>query len=1252
MRFIFLTMDGNHGAGLREATRLLQLECNIELNFKVYNATDLKTDDAWQKLADDIETADFIFGSMLFGEDFVRPLQSLLEATETPVCIITSNPALIRCTQIGGLAFGKKEKDDQPGLIKRWMNKFRPKKGKGESKRQLAMLRNIGKILRFIPGKAKDLHTYIAVHDYWMHASSENIKRMLILLLTRYVPGCDVTVDIQEPIHYPDAAIYHPAADHPFPDLAAYERWLQQTQPQRDFVGTVGLLSLRTVLLSGNTAHLDALIHQLEAQGVKVITAYSAGLDFRPAIDQFFTDKRGRATIDLLLNGAGFSLVGGMAESRPDEAREALEDLDIGYLDLIPLAFQKVETWRDDDVGLLPMQMAMNIAIPELDGAAEPIVFGGPTAGNDQFVPITPQIDYAAKRIARRVRLNQRQNAEKRVAVVLFNFPPNLGNIGTAAYLDVFVSLYRMLCELRDQGYDVDVPADVDDLRQQLVEGNTMQYGTDGNMGARLSLDDYRQNFPDYVDIEPHWGHAPGELLTDGRDMYILGKQFGNVFVGLQPGFGYERDPMRLLMAKDAAPHHGFAAFYTWIEHIFDADAIVHFGTHGAMEFMPGKQAGMSADCWSTRLLGSVPNFYYYSVNNPSEGTIAKRRGLATLVSYIVPPLQQAGLYKGLRLLKQSIDSYHAKPSPQLLDDIRTQAHNIGVGADVKADDDAQYIAAIAHELIQVEHRMIPMGLHILGNTPQDDELVDILALVSAFTRPDYRRTTLNPLPQLIAEHMGHDYEVLRKQVQTDQNAQATWQCIDEIVRHAMRIFIRTHDADVVNDYLADTAHIPPGKLDGLWTYLADLLDRMTTENEVRGLMKALDGGYIAPSPGNDVVRNGAVVPTGRNIHGLDPFHVPTDAAHIAGTQLVDEMLEQLTTTNGTLPETIAMVLWGIDNLKSDCEGVAQVLALIGARAISDELGKITDVELIPLAELGRPRIDAVVTVSGIFRDILHHQMELLDKAFRLAANADEPDEFNFIRKHSRSHAEQLGIDLADASARVFSNAPGNYGANVNHLVESSNWESDDELGEAFMSRKSFTYAKDGQWRDSRDVMEASFATVSAAFQNVDSFEIGISDVDHYYEYLGGTAKSVEKLTGKRPPVLVADAISLNGRLSTLEQMVRLESRSKLLNPKWYEAMMNHGYEGVSEIETRVSNTYGWSATADAVEDWVYADVAETFMLDEAMRERMSNANPHSTAAIAKRLLEANARGYWEADDDMIDQLREIYGNLDRKSVV
>jgi magnesium chelatase subunit H len=1282
VRFVFVTMDGGHNAALREAARLLERDHGIHVHLSLHTAAALHDDLAWQRLEQDAQQADFFFGCMIFGEEYVRPMQQVLAKTDAPICFITSNPALIHCTRLGKFVLAPQDDDKEPGLMQRWMQKMRPKNnGRAEGHRQTAMLTNLMKLMKYVPGKMRDLHTFVAVHEFWLHSSVENLARMMGMFIDRYVPAFQGKIPFQEAIKYPNAAIYHPDAPAPFADGDSYRQWRQQNgRPVQSWQGAVGLLIHRAVILSGNTAHLDALIRRIEAQGIEARTSYSALLDFRPSMNQFFTNKDGLPHVDLLINCMGFPLVGGPAGTRPDEATPALKDLDVGYLDMVPLTFQHIEHWRGSDVGLLPMQTAMNIALPELDGSVEPVIFGGPTAGRDKFLPNEPELTMAAQRIARRVRLRHTADSAKKVAIVLFNFPPNLGNAGTAMYLDVFNSLYRFLVEMRDAGYQVDLPPDADTLRQMVVEGNALQYGTDGNVADHLSLTDYRRLFPYYTEIEPYWGYAPGELLTDGQRFHIMGHHFGNIFVAIQPSFGYERDPMRLLMGKDAAPHHGFAAFYTWLDQVYNADAVVHFGTHGALEFMPGKQNGVSANCWPHRLLGSLPNFYYYCVNNPSEGSIARRRGAASLVSYMVPPLQQAGLYKGLRRLKDSLEAYHKRPDAELLADIRTQAEKLGIFVADENDGGATavptnghnghnghngngyhqpdaanaYIAALGHELIQVEHRMIPLGLHILGKAPTDTELVDILALVAAFNPGKHptQDAKLPTLPALIARGLGWDFAALQQSLKSDVTTQERWERIETIMHEAMALFVAAPRRPQLNTteldaYLQRTARIPNGLLVNLWNWLDNLLDRIIHDQEVEGLLHALSGGYTLPSPGNDVVRNDAIVPTGRNIHALDPYRVPTPAAVTAGTELVRQMLERITREQGSLPETMAMVLWGTDNLKSDGEGVAQCFALLGVRSMEDELGNITQVQLIPLKELGRPRIDVVMTLSGIFRDLFHHQTNLLDQAVRMVAEADEPLEWNFVRKHSLAHAQELGISLSEAATRVYCNAPGSYGANVNHLVESSTWDSDTQISDTFLARKSFAYGPTGEWRGARDMMERSLATVEATFQNIDSFELGISDVDHYYEYLGGVAKSVEKLRGKRPSVMVADAIALDDRLASLEQMVRLESRAKLLNPKWYDAMMAHGYEGVREIELRVSNTYGWSATADAVEGWVYEDVAETFLLDEEMRARMAKANPHATAGIARRLLEANSRGFWDANDALIDQLREIYGNLE-----
>ncbi|WP_274542393.1 magnesium chelatase subunit H [Candidatus Oscillochloris fontis] len=1257
MRFVFLTLDGNHAAALRQAADRVRREHGVTLTVAFHDASSLRDPAGWRRLEQDLSGAAFIFGARLFGEEYVRPLEKLLRAAPCPVLIITSNPALIHCTHIGKFDMRQRDEDEKPGLMQQWIKKLRPQGGAGEARRQLAVLRNLSKVLKIIPGKARDIYAFAASHQYWLNPSPENLYRMLCMLADVYVPGMHGKLPQADPLSYPETALFHPDAPQPFERLADYDKWLRGRKPAAGTrkpalkpgdVGTVGVIALRGVVLSGNTAHLKSLIHALEARGLAVRLAYASGLDQRPAVETFFRADKKHAQVDLLINATGFSLVGGPAESRPVEARETLRQLDVGYVGLVPLTLQRIDDWRADATGLVPVQAALSVAIPELEGAAEPLVFCGPSGSSDGMFPLDAEISQIADRAARRVALRHKPNAQKKLALVIFNYPPNLGNVGTAAYLDVFQSLYELLRALKSDGYTVEVPASADELRRMIVEGNALANGTDSNVAARLPVNDYRKLFPAETEIEPFWGRAPGELLNDGANFYILGRQLGNVFIGVQPSFGYERDPMRLLMAKDASPNHAFAAFYAWLRYVYGADAVVHFGTHGALEFMPGKQVGMGATCWPSRLIGELPNFYYYSVNNPSEAAIAKRRSAATLVSYLVPPLQQAGLYKGLRTLKDTLDRYRSAPDAELLEDVRTQAEKLGMTAAFTPDRPDAYVGTIGHELLQIEERMIPSGLHVLGKSPVPAELVDFLALTASF-RPATRKSPAT-FPALVAASVGYDYAALRERITSDAAAQEQWRQVETICKEAIRQFVlsapgdRHHRADL---YLRETAGVAPGSLNEMWTFLGDLLAKLLAPQEVQGLLHGLRGGFIQPSPSNDVVRDPGVLPTGRNVYSLDPYRVPSTAAMERAGRLVNELLARLVVDQGALPQTVAIVLWGSDNLKSDCEGVGQVLWLYGARPVVDELGNVTDVALIPLEELGRPRVDAVVTVSGIFRDLLGNQMQLIDKAARLAALADEPAEQNFVRAHAVAQAAELQIPVEEAAARVFSNAPGSYGANVNNLVDSGTWDDDTQLGEAFLSRKSFSLGTNGQWRESRAVLEKALGTVDASFQNIDSFEVGLSDIDNYYDNLGGITKSVEILRGSKPKTMVADALGTNNRVSSLDQAVRMETRAKLLNPKWYEAMLSHGYEGAREIEARVNNTYGWSATAGAVDSWVYQSVAETFVLDEAMRERLAALNPTAAVGVVRRLLESSGRGFWDADPETLDRLREIYADLE-----
>jgi magnesium chelatase subunit H len=550
-------------------------------------------------------------------------------------------------------------------------------------------------------------------------------------------------------------------------------------------------------------------------------------------------------------------------------------------------------------------------------------------------------------------------------------------------------------------------------------------------------------------------------------------------------------------------------------------------------------------------------------------------------------------------------------------------------------------------QVVEIERRLIPTGLHVFGRPLADAECADLLRAVASFDRPECGTRALT---DLVAEGLHLDtYErLLADKSENGLNVRAR---VDEIVRESVQIFLSA-EVESACRHLETAARVNAIESGKVFTLLARVREGLRTSEELDGLARALRGEYVEPGPGADVVQNPSTLPTGRNTHAVNPYAVPSHAAYERARATVAMLVERHRAEHGRYPRTMALVLWGLDNIKTQGEGVAQALWLLGVRPLRDSLNRVTEVEPLSLEELGRPRVDVVMTISGIFRDLFGATMLLLDKAVRCVAALDEPDEMNPVRANIAAQMKADGCSFDDAQLRVFSNAPGSYGTNVNFMVMDSQWEDAESLGDLFVTRKCFAYGRDREGRslEGREAPAAlarALARVEATYQNLDSFEIGITDVDHYFEYLGGVSKAVEKHAQARPAIYLSDTLSRDARVRSLEELVRLETRAKTLNPKWYEGMLRHGFRGVAEIESHVTNTFGWSATTDAVDGWVYDEVARTFVLDEEMLERLRRLNPHSARSLVARLLEAEGRGFWDAGAETVASLREIFNSLE-----
>ena len=1180
VRVVIVTLDNHLAAAVERANAALARD---NVSVALYAASDWDRDAAvLDRAKSDVARADIIIATMLFLEDHVRAIHPALlarrEDCDAMVGLMSAGD-IVKLTRLGGYRMDKPAKGPL-ALLKKLRGSAKPGASSGAG--QMRLLRRLPKILRFVPGTAQDVRQYFLTLQYWLAGSDDNVVHMVRGLIDRYASGERAALKGQLPADaprvYPEVGVYHPALPGRIGEDAAR---LPRRKAAR---GTVGVLMLRSYLLGKDAGHYDGMIAALEAQGLDVIPAFASGLDARPAIDRYFVEN-GQRHVDAVVNLTGFSLVGGPAYNDVNAVVTTLAGLDVPYVAAHPIEFQSLEQWGAGRMGLLPLEATMMVAIPELDGAVLPSVFGGRSDGaaagctgcarNCHFSTgavramhsCPERAEALAAKVGGLVDLKRSDRAARKLAIVLFNFPPNAGAMGTAAHLAVFESLHATLERLSAEGYAAHVPASVDDLRDALLKGNAAHFGADANVAARIAADDHVAREPHLAAIEAQWGPAPGRQQSDGQSIHVLGAHFGNVFVGVQPSFGYEGDPMRLLFEGGFTPTHAFSAFYRYLREDFGADAVLHFGTHGALEFMPGKQAGLSGDCWPERLIGALPNFYLYASNNPSEGLVAKRRSGATLVSYLTPPLAEAGLSKGFADLKAMVERYRsiAGDGPGDNDERRDLAEMIRDACGALDIDDGD-LASLPGRLYEIERELIPHGLHVLGKGLTGDArdgLIDALAAAS----PELAR--------------------------------------------------------------------------------ADIAARLDANDELQALIHALDGGYVHPAPGGDLLKNPDVLPTGRNIHGFDPFRIPSAYACALGRTHADQLLARHAADGGDLPTSIAMVLWGTDNLKSEGAQIAQALALIGARPRFDDYGRLAGAELIPLAELGRPRIDVVVTLSGIFRDLLPLQTRMLAEASYLAGTADEAPEMNFVRKHSLAHAAQHGCGMDVASLRVFSNAQGAYGANVNMMIDGGAWADPDELAEMFEVHKGYAYGRSGAPVQHRALLESELAGVDLTYQNLESVELGVTDIDHYVDGLGGMSKAVAKARGSAAPVYIVDATQGDTKVRTLGEQIDLETRTRMLNPKWYEAMLEHGFEGVRHLECHVTNTMGWSATTGSVSPWVYQQISETFVLDPAMRARLAALNPKSSARVADRLLEACDRQLWTPDAATLAALKAASEDLE-----
>ena len=1049
------------------------------------------------------------------------------------------------------------------------------------------------------------------------------------------------------------------------PPAALPAHGLRPGRPARPDRPTVGVVYYRAHELSGNTAFVDVLCDAVEAAGADARAVYVPSLrpdaDGRvPAVDELLAGQVDALVVTVLASGGSDA-----SDAETWDAR-ALAALDVPVLQALCVTGSRSD-WEQSDAGLSPLDAAMQVAIPEFDGRLVTVPFSWKETGPDGLPRYVADPERAARVAGTAVahaRLRSVPNSDKRIALVLSSYPTKHARVGNAVGLDTPASAVRLLQAMRAAGYDIgDVPEDGDALVHTLIAagGHDVEWLSEEQLqqaAARVPLAAYRQEFaalPGQLRerMTEHWGPPPGSLYVDGDEIVLAALRFGNVVLMIQPPRGFGENPVAIYHDPDLPPSHHYLAAYRWLERDFGAHAVVHLGKHGTLEWLPGKGLGLSAGCAPDAVLGDLPLFYPFIVNDPGEGTQAKRRGHATVVDHLVPPMARAETYDEMARLEQLLDE-HAQVQaldPAKLPAIRTQIWELVEAAQLHSDlaveqtpaeeefDD--FLLHLDGYLCEVKDVLIRDGLHVLGQPPTGPALVDlVLGVLRAQQTWGGTTGALPGLRRALGAAYGRSESDRREADELEAQARALVERLAE----------RGWDRAAVPAVIAEVLDRDPPDVATVLRFACDeVVPRLArTTDEIDALLGGLAGRHVPAGPSGSPTRGlVGVLPTGRNFYSVDPKAIPSRSAWEVGRALGDSLLARYLADSGEHPASVGLVVWGTSAMRTSGDDIAEALWLLGVRPVWDDASRrVTGLELVDREELGRPRVDVTLRISGFFRDAFPHVVALLDDAVQLAAAAPEPD--NPIAAHVAADLAE-GADPRRATARIFGSKPGAYGAGLLPLIDSRNWKTDADLAEVYAVWGGYAYGRGLDGAPARRDLERVYRRVRVAAKNQDTREHDLVDSDDYFQYHGGMVAAVRALTGESPQAYVGDsAVPDAVRTRTLQEETHRVFRARVVNPRWIAAMQRHGYKGAFEMAATVDYLFGYDATAGVVDDWMYERLTQAYVVDPVNREFLRRSNPWALRGMSERLLEAADRGLWaEPRAETLDELRRTYLELE-----
>jgi cobaltochelatase CobN len=1111
--------------------------------------------------------------------------------------------------------------------------------------RMTKLIKFMGKIFPF---KAlKHARYWGLMMDYWVYGLggiAENHKNMILFLLKNYL-GFE-NLDVPKPQKIPSYGIYDIKKNKYYEDLDNYLTDINYDPSKQ----TIGIFFYGGLYFEQSLPILEQFMEYLS--DYNVLPVFSDVLTNVEAHQEFFF-KEGKSLVSAIINLQYFQLNGGPFGGDSSITLDLYRKLNVPQFNPVIQFDNPIEDYRTSQEGIIPINQIIAVVMPELDGRFEMMTVGcmqslgySEVIDSDvmEVVPLEYNIRLTTERIKKWLDLRKKLNSEKRVAIIVYNYPPGEDKIGNAAYLDVTESIRNLLRSLKQEGYQVDGFPEKKTLGDIFIEGGATNCPKFTNVeqfnGVLFNKEKYMQFFNQLPEefkeeIIEFWGEPIGKIMIENSSIKLPIIQYGNIYLCLQPARSTVSGDPNEYHDRNLPPHHQYLAFYRYIERELDVDAIIHIGTHGTEEFLPGRECAGGWDDYNINLIGILPNIYYYHVTNTSESAIAKRRANSLIINHAGPSFKNTDLYEEIEQLELLIEEYHSKTdlsinksqnsvqSERLLD-LKQDIHELAKSLELEYEN----ITELEDLLYRYKTSIIPMGLHILGESYNTNEKIDLIEMIllnsGEIPQLDEILKNLETIPAQISERvrlfLTKFYECKEKLMG-----------LDDII-------------DQLEKYIADELNISEDNIEKLSEWVFNLDFQIETSRETENIIHALEGGYIRPGLGGDPIRSPHIFPTGRNSYGFDPRLIPNSTAYRRGAQIAESLLEDYKKENGRFPETVSVVLWAFETMKTGGETIGQILSYLGVRAVKNKSIWTTELEAIPLDEMKHPRINVITTIGGIFRDTFPYILELINKAVEIVANLDEARDQNYVKK-SIEELEAENIELPEA--RIYGPPPGKYNTNLTDIISGGEWGEEKELANDYLNNMCFAYMKNQKVCRSFESFSKSVGKINLMSQIRDSSEYHITDLDHYYEFTGGLARSFEELTGENANVYIADSSTKDIRVDTLEKSIKEGTITRTLNPEWIKGLLKHKYHGGQKVAERVENVLGLAATTHKVDNWIWDKAYHQYIENEEIRNALTENNRFAMMDIVKNMLQAEQRGYWNASEEDIETLKKLYLELE-----